>query len=98
MAGKGVAVQVVLPGATATDFWDVAGVGIGNLPSAWLMSAADLVDCALSDLDSGEFASVPSLQDIDEWNAYEAARQVMVPHLSSNTPGPRYMKKPAPVH
>src|SRR3984957_19518305 len=36
LAGKGVKVQVVLPGATATPLWDKAGVPIENLPPEWV--------------------------------------------------------------
>jgi short-subunit dehydrogenase len=32
LADKGVRVQVVLPGAIATQFWDVAGHPVENLP------------------------------------------------------------------
>src|SRR5271165_4115362 len=32
LADKGVRVQAVLPGATATEFWDVAGLPVHNLP------------------------------------------------------------------
>lgn len=90
LSGKGVRVQVVLPGATATEFWDIAGLPASNLPQAWVMSAANLVDAALAGLDQGEFATIPSLQDGAEWEAYEAARQVMLPHLSSTAVAPRY--------
>lgn len=90
LAGTGVRVQVVLPGATGTEFWDVAGLPASNLPKDWVMSADDLVDAALAGLDRDEFATVPSLQDAAEWDAWEAARQVMLPHLSSAVPAPRY--------
>ncbi|MDU6137038.1 SDR family oxidoreductase, partial [Bradyrhizobium sp.] len=60
LAGTGVHVQVVLPGATGTEFWDIAGLPASNLPKEWVMSAADLVDAALRGLDRGEFATVPS--------------------------------------
>ncbi|HEY4987597.1 MAG TPA: SDR family oxidoreductase [Bradyrhizobium sp.] len=86
----GVRVQVVLPGATATEFWDVAGLPASNLPKEWVMSAADLVDAALLGLDRGEFATVPSLMDAAEWDAFEVARQTMLPHLSSAVPAARY--------
>lgn len=86
----GVRVQVVLPGATATEFWDVAGLPASNLPKEWVMSATDLVDAALLGLDRGEFATVPSLMDAAEWDAFEAARQTMLPHLSSAVPAARY--------
>lgn len=90
LAGTGVTVQVVLPGATGTEFWDVAGLPASNLPQDWVMSAEDLVDAALAGLDRGEFATVPSLQDAAEWDAWEAARQTMLPHLSNAVPASRY--------
>lgn len=90
LAGTGVTVQVVLPGATGTEFWDVAGLPASNLPQDWVMSAEDLVDAALVGLDRGEFATVPSLQDAAEWDAWEAARQTMLPHLSNAVPASRY--------
>ena len=86
----GVKVQVVLPGATATEFWDVAGLPASNLPKEWVMSAADLVDAALRGLDRGEFATIPSLMDEVDWITFEAARQTMLPHLSSAVPAARY--------
>lgn len=92
LAGTGVRVQVVLPGATATAFWDVAGLPAAHLPTEWVMSASDLVDTALVGLDRGEFATIPSLQDLGEYEAWEAARQVMLPHLSNATPAPRYRR------
>lgn len=90
LAPKGVTVQVVLPGATGTAFWDVAGMPASNLPADWVMTPETLVDAALADLDRGAFASIPSLQDLAEWEAWEAAREVMRPHLSSRTAAPRY--------
>lgn len=90
LADKGVRVQVVLPGATATEFWTHAGLPVDNLPTAWVMTPENLVDAALAGLDRGEFATIPSLQDGAEWDAYEAARQVMLPHLSNTGVAPRY--------
>jgi short-subunit dehydrogenase len=88
--GSGVHVQVVLPGATGTEFWDIAGLPASHLPKEWVMSADDLVDSALAGLDRGEFATVPSLMDASEFEAWEAARQIMLPHLSSAVPAARY--------
>lgn len=86
MAGKGVEVQVVMPGATGTEFWDVAGLGLHNVPSGKVMATEDLVGAALVGLDRGEFATIPSLQDGAEWDGYEAARQVMLPHFRIHIP------------
>lgn len=87
----GVKVQVVLPGATGTEFWDIAGLPASNLPTEWVMSAEDLVDAALIGLDRGEFATIPSLMDAAEWDGWEAARAAMLPHLSSARPADRYI-------
>jgi short-subunit dehydrogenase len=83
-------VQVVLPGGTATGFWDVAGTPLETFPREMIMSAEDLVDAALSGLDLGELVTIPSLPDIAEWNAYEEARQQMMPKLSRSLPAERY--------
>lgn len=90
LADKGVRVQAVLPGATATEFWDVLGHPVSNLPPAWVMSAADMVDAALAGLDQGEVFTVPALPDAGDWGAYEDARQKLMPNLSHSQPASRY--------
>jgi len=90
LAGTGVRVQAVLPGATATDFWAIGGLPVENLPSEIVMPASDMVDAALRGLDQGELITLPSLQSGEEWEAFEAARLAMAAHLSSNTVAPRY--------
>ena len=87
---KGIRIQAVLPGATATEFWDIAGLPVSNLPAAIVMSAADMVDAALAGLDQGEVVTIPSLPDQAEWDRFEAARRAMSTRLSSTTPAPRY--------
>jgi hypothetical protein len=88
--GSGVHIQVVMPGATATDFWDLSGRPLDQLPSGIVMSSEDLVDAALIGLDRGEFATIPSLEDGGLYEAYESARQAMIGSLSNATPAPRY--------
>lgn len=90
LEGTGVEVQVVLPGATATDFWDVAGTPIEHLPDEIVMPAEAMVDAALAGLAHGEFATIPGLHDETRWNAFEAARLVMADELSTSTPAARY--------
>lgn len=87
----GVGVQVVLPGATATDFWDIAGTPVEHLPGEIVMRADQLVDAALAGLARGEFATIPSLHDESRWDAFEAARQAMAGELSTSTPAARYL-------
>jgi short-subunit dehydrogenase len=90
LADKGVRIQAVLPGATATDFWETGGLPLENLDKAIVMSAGDLVDAALVGFDRGELVTIPSLHDGAKWDAYEAARQAMAPELSTDTPAARY--------
>jgi short-subunit dehydrogenase len=90
LAEKGVRVQAVLPGATATDFWDAAGTPLHHLPSAIVMSVDDMVDAALAGLDQGEVVTIPALADKADWDGYEGARRAMSGRLSSAAPAPRY--------
>jgi len=90
LAGKGVRVQAVLPGAIATDFWDTAGLPVSNLRSGTVMSAENLVDAALAGLDQGEIVTIPSLPDKTEWDAFETARRAMSGRLSAAVPAARY--------
>lgn len=94
LAQQGVRVQAVLPGATATDFWDIAGLPITSLPKEIqqrVMSADDLVDAALAGLDQGEGVTIPALPDVADWTAYESARQKLLPNLSQARPAARYL-------
>ncbi len=90
LADTGVRVQAVLPGATITEFWDVAGKSHQELPQEWLMTSDDLVDAALAGLDQGETITIPPLQDGDEWSAYDTLRRKMSQGLSNASPGKRY--------
>ncbi|QRM57184.1 SDR family oxidoreductase [Sinorhizobium sp. BG8] len=90
LADKGIRIQAVLPGATATDFWGIAGTPLEHVPSEIVMSAEDMVDAALAGFDLGERITIPSLPDISDWEAYEAARQKLMPNLSRNAPAARY--------
>lgn len=91
LADKGIKVQAVLPGATATDFWEIAGTPVEYLPEAIVMSAADMVDASLAGLDQGELVTIPALPELADWNAFEGARQALVPNLSRAQPAERYL-------
>src|SRR5882757_813713 len=90
LAQKGIRIQAVLPGATATEFWDIAGLPISNLPAGTVMSAEDLVDAAVTGLEQGEIVTIPSLPDKAEWDGYETARRAMSARLSTTAPARRY--------
>lgn len=100
LAEKGVRVQTVLPGATATEFWNIAGLSVENLPEhievagtgvpIQVMSAEDMVDASLAGLDQGEFVTIPALPNNADWEAFEAARQALFPNLSRDKAADRY--------
>jgi short-subunit dehydrogenase len=90
LSGHGVRVQVVMPGATATKFWAESGKPVEQLPQQWVMSAENMVDAALAGFDLGEFATIPSLPDLADWETLEAARLSLRPNLSRAEPAWRY--------
>jgi short-subunit dehydrogenase len=90
LADKGIRVQAVLPGATATEFWDIAGTPVAHLPQQIVMSAEHLVDAALAGLDAGEIITLPALPEAAQWDEFEAARRALAPHLSRTIPAARY--------
>jgi short-subunit dehydrogenase len=96
LAGKGVQVQAVLPGAVGTEFWERAGLPLEHLPKQAVMPADAAVDAALAGLDQGELVTIPSLPDIANWDAFVATRKVLRPDLSRSQPAARYA--PAKTH
>lgn len=90
LAESPVTVQAVLPGAVRTEFWEGSGIELSAFPDEWVMTAEDVVDAALAGLDAGEPVTIPSLPDISDWEAFEKARQTLVPNLSRSTPANRY--------
>ena len=53
VCGSHIRVQVVLPGATATDYWETSGTPLERLPSEIVMQADEMVDAALAGLIKG---------------------------------------------
>src|ERR1700744_1108421 len=90
VSGTGVILQAVLPGATATPFWEKAGRPVEDLPSEIVMSAEDMVDASLAGLDQQELITIPALPDVADWERYEAARKALGPNLSRQKPAARY--------
>lgn len=98
LAGSGVTVQAVLPGATRTELWERSGRGIESVPDEILMHVDELVDAALAGLDQGELVTIPSLPDSADWTAVATARANLQPNLSRPHPAARYgLKAPEPA-
>lgn len=89
LADKGIRIQTVLPGATATEFWDVAGYAAQKTAPV-TMSAEDCVDAALAGLDSGELVTIPGLHDGDAWTQWEADRRELSKRFGNAKPAARY--------
>ena len=90
LADKGIRIQAVLPGATATDLWESAGLPWQNLPASIVMSAEDMVDAVLAGLDHGERVTIPSLHDEHQWTRLAAARRAISQRFGNAVPAPRY--------
>jgi short-subunit dehydrogenase len=88
---NGVYVQLVLPGATRTAIWEKGGVDINSLPAEMVMEVDELVDAAMVGFDRKELVTIPSLPDVADWTAYEAARTNLRPNLSRNHAAERYL-------
>lgn len=85
----GVYVQAVLPATTRTEIWDHAGIDVDTLQA--VMEVNDLVDAALSGFDRREAVTIPPLHDVGQWDAFEAARQAMIPRFGQSRPAARYL-------
>jgi hypothetical protein len=90
LGSHGIQVQAVLPGATSTDFWNVAGTPVDHLPSGIVMGADEMVDAALVGFDRKELVTIPSLPDVTDWTRFDAARKALGPNLSRSSAAERY--------
>jgi short-subunit dehydrogenase len=85
---KGVYVQAVLPAATRTEIWELSGIDVNTLSG--VMEVGELVDAALAGFDKREPVTIPPLHDAAQWDAYQSARQTMIPGFSQSEPAERY--------
>jgi short-subunit dehydrogenase len=89
-ANTKVVVQLVMPGATATEIWDVGGVPLEKLDPAIVMTAENCVDAALQGLANGELITIPPVDNMQLWNQFEDARQKLSFSTQTGKPGSRY--------
>jgi hypothetical protein len=87
---SGVRFQAVLPGPTNTDMWARGSVPASVVPPERIMEPEDLVEAALMGLDRGEVVTAPTIDDEAAWQAFEAARRALGPHLAAGKPAARY--------
>lgn len=75
LGSRGLYIQAVLPAATRTEIWERSGRDVDKL--AAVMPVDELVDAALAGFDRRELVTIPSLPDMSQWVAFEAARNAM---------------------
>jgi len=86
LAGTSITVQLVAPAGTVTEGWDSTTVD----PSI-VMSAEACVDAALRGLDLGEKTTLPSVNDIELFNTYEAAALRLLEASQTGKTAERYI-------
>lgn len=90
LAGTGITVQLVLPASTATEIWELSGLLLAQLDQATIMRAEDCVDAALAGLDQGELVTLPSVEDRELWERFDAARLALFAGAMRGKPASRY--------
>jgi len=91
---KGVQVQAVLPGYTATHMI----AGRADIPAAYIMDAEEMVDAALAGFDAKELVTIPSLDNAADYEAYAAARVALRSKVSLDRSAARYgVRTPQPA-
>ena len=89
---RGVYVQAVLPSATRTEIWERSGAD--SSAARAMMDVGELVDAALVGFDRREPVTIPPLPDAAHWDAYQAARQAMLPGFAQVHAAERYRTAP----
>jgi short-subunit dehydrogenase len=83
---KGVQVQAVLPGYTATNMI----AHRDDIPAAYIMDAGEMVDAALVGFDARELVTIPSLEHAADFEAWAAARATLRGKVSLDRSAARY--------
>lgn len=91
LASKGVYVQAVLPAVTRTEIWQRSGKDVNTLPA--VMEVDELVDAALVGFDRREIVTIPPLHQLEQWDAFQQARQAMLPGFAQAHAAERYRIK-----
>ncbi|MEJ0034988.1 MAG: SDR family oxidoreductase [Gammaproteobacteria bacterium] len=86
---RGIYVQAVLPAATRTEIWERSGRDVNKLSG--VMDVNEMVDAALVGFDRREAVTLPSLPDVKQWEAFDAARKAMLPNFPNARPADRYL-------
>jgi hypothetical protein len=75
LAGTGVNVQVCCPGLVATEFHEVQGQDLSQLPR---MSPAEVVTASLAGLEAGEIVCCPTLENVSALDRLAEAQRAVL--------------------
>jgi short-subunit dehydrogenase len=84
-AGSNIRIQLVAPAGTATEGWDSTTVD----PSV-VMTAEDCVDASLRGLEMQDATTLPSVEDLQLFAAYEAAGSALMGASQTGKTAARY--------
>ena len=87
--GTGVKLQVVCPGMVVSEFHTRQGMDVSARPR---LSAEDLVEGSLADLDAGVLVSIPTLEQPATFGEIEAAQARMLSQALRPALASRYGK------
>lgn len=79
----------MLPVVTRTEMWERAGRELNELSP---MSVDELVDAALIGFYRREAITLPLLPEVEQWDAYDAARRTMPPQFSGVHPAELHLE------
>jgi uncharacterized protein len=87
LAGTGVRVQVCLPGVVATEFHQLQGRDLGNVPR---MGADDVARASLAGLRLGEVLCAPGMEDASPLQKIAEAERAALAAARATAPASRY--------
>ena len=88
LMGTGVLVQAVCPGIVRTEFHEVAGRDVSQVPL--MLEPEEVVSASLAGLQLGEVVCVPALRDLAPLAAHDAARASIFAGVRTSTLADRY--------
>ena len=90
-AGKGVRVQVLIPGLTRTNLGNAEETGIfDRFPPDMIQSPAAVAEACLAGLELGEVVCIPRLEDYSKWEAARDAIRAIGHDPAGNAVAQRY--------
>jgi short-subunit dehydrogenase len=88
--GTGVRIVLAAPAGVATDIYEKAGVPLSAFDPALFMTIDDCVNAILSGIEKNEVMIMPSVEDEQLFQDYEAARLKLFAATQTGKPASRY--------